>query len=115
MQIIQEFYVNATRKAEFGMTPDMAWEWIEGLAELPCWPTNLALVKNAVLLSERHQISYWDGAILCAAEALGAPVVYTEDLSHGQRYGPVKVVNPFLDAPHQTGLHDNEQTPLAKD
>jgi predicted nucleic acid-binding protein len=114
-QIIQEFYVNATRKAEFGMTADMALEWIEGLEDLPCWPTDLTVVKNAVALSERHRISYWDSAVLSAAEALGAAILYTEDLSHGQLYGPVKVINPFLDAPSQTGFHDNRQTPFAKD
>ncbi len=114
-QIIQEFYVNATRKSEFGMTADMALAWIEGLEELPCWPTDLALIKNAVLISERHRISYWDSAVLSATEALGAPVLYSEDLSHGQHYGPVQVLNPFLDAPRQTGFHDHRQTPLAKD
>lgn len=43
----------------------------------------------------RYQISYWDGAIIAAAEALGAPIVYSEDMSNGQSYGSVKVVNPF--------------------
>ena len=53
------------------------------------------LVKRGAAISARYQISYWDGAILAAAEALGAPVLYSEDLSHGQTYGSVKVVNPF--------------------
>ena len=42
------------------------------------------------------QISNWDAAILAAAEQLGCLTVYSEDLSHGQAYGNVRVENPFL-------------------
>jgi predicted nucleic acid-binding protein len=41
------------------------------------------------------QIQYWDAAILVAAMRLGARVLYTEDLNHGQTYGSVCVENPF--------------------
>jgi predicted nucleic acid-binding protein len=40
-------------------------------------------------------ISYWDAAILSAAQALGSDAVYSEDLNHGQFYSGVRVVNPF--------------------
>ena len=53
-------------------------------------------LRVAIVISLQHRISYWDGAILAAAERLGAEIVYTEDLSHGQTYGPVRVLNPFL-------------------
>ena len=49
-------------------------------------------------VSSARGISYWDGAIVAAAEVLEAPVLYSEDLSHGQRYGTVRVVNAFLEA-----------------
>ena len=49
-------------------------------------------------VSERYKLSYWDGAIVAAAEALGAPVLYTEDLNHGQVYGTVTAINPFIEA-----------------
>jgi predicted nucleic acid-binding protein len=52
-------------------------------------------VKIAAEVSQRYRISYWDGAIVAAAEALGARTLYSEDLSDGQRYGPVRVENPF--------------------
>jgi predicted nucleic acid-binding protein len=47
-------------------------------------------------LTERYQVSYWDAAIIAAALDLGCGSIYTEDLSDGQAYGGVKVVNPFL-------------------
>ena len=60
-------------------------------------PTDYPLIVSAVELSLRYGISYWDGAIAAAA-GLEAPTLYTEDLSHGQRYGKVRAVNPFLEA-----------------
>ena len=95
-QVLQEFYVTVVHKIEIPLAPSEALEWIEQLEAFPCLPIDSGLVKIAAELSLRHRISYWDGAILAAAESLGATVLYSEDLSHGQRYGPVKVLNPFL-------------------
>ena len=53
-------------------------------------------MRIAVELSELYRISYWDAAVLAAAEALGAHTVYSEDLNNGQQYGRVRVMNPFL-------------------
>ena len=52
-------------------------------------------MRIAIEQSERYAISYWDAAILVAADALGAHTVYSEDLNDGQQYGRVRVVNPF--------------------
>jgi predicted nucleic acid-binding protein len=96
-QTLQEFYVTVTRKIKKPMTPDMALEWIEQLEQQPCVPVDATLVKNAIVVAERYNISYWDGAIIAAAEALGATTLYTEDLNHGQMYGSVRTENPFRD------------------
>ena len=95
-QVLQEFYVTVVHKVEIPLAPAEALEWIEQLEAFPCLSIDPALVKIAAELSSRHRISYWDGAILAAAESLGAPILYTEHLSHGRRYGPVQVLNPFL-------------------
>jgi predicted nucleic acid-binding protein len=105
VQVAQEFYVVATRKADFKMAPEKALEWLETLEEFPCLPLDMTIVRHAVYLSSRYAISYWDGAILAAAEASGAPVVYSEDLGHGQCYGQLRVCNPFLEEP-SFGFHD---------
>jgi len=52
-------------------------------------------VKRGIESAERYKISYWDGAIIAAAETLRAGILYTEDLNDGQLYGSVRVVNPF--------------------
>ena len=94
-QVMQEFYYNATVKSKKPMSALGALAWLEQFDDLPCVATDRHLVKTAIALSIRYKISYWDGAILAAAEKLGAKIVYTEDLNHGQRYGTVTVINPF--------------------
>lgn len=94
-QVLQEFYVVATRKAHICMPPHIALEWMEQLDGRPCAIIDQDLVKLAAAISIRYQISYWDGAILAAAEALAAEVVYSEDLQHNQMYRTVRVENPF--------------------
>lgn len=94
-QILQEFYVTVVRKIAVSLSAEQALEWIEHLEAFPCVPVDRALVKMAVEISERFQISYWDGAIIAAADALGAHTLFSEDLNDGQVYGSVQVLNPF--------------------
>ncbi len=94
------------------MKPEDAMDVIELLEEQPFIATDLTLIKNAIELSVRYHISYWDGAIIAAADALGAPILYTEELNHGQMYGSVNVVNPFIDIHSLTGFHEPAQSPL---
>jgi predicted nucleic acid-binding protein len=97
-QVLQEFYVTVTRKIRQPLSPDLAVALMEQYRVFPTVPTDYPLIVTAVELSLRYDISYWDGAIVAAAEALGAPTLYTEDLAHGQVYGTVRAVNPFLGA-----------------
>ena len=94
-QVLQEFFVTVVRKALRPLSAAQALEWIEQWAAFPCQPIDRELVQIAVGLSERFTISYWDAAILAAAEALGSHIVYSEDLNDGQQYGEVRVINPF--------------------
>ena len=94
-QVLQEFFVTVVKKAAQPLTPAQALEWIEQWTAFPCQAADHQLVRIAIERSERFAISYWDAAILAAAEALGAETVYSEDLSHGRKYGRVRVVNPF--------------------
>ena len=94
-QVLQEFYVTTVKKASRPLSAAQALEWIEQWTAFPCQAIDHQLVRIAIEQSERHKISYWDAAILVAADALGAKTVYSEDLNDGQQYGQVQVVNPF--------------------
>ena len=95
-QVVLEFYVVATRKMKKPLSVGIAAQWVDRLCKAEFVAIDAAIIKMAIERSNRFQISYWDAAILAAAEALGASTVFSEDLSHGQSYGPVTVVNPFL-------------------
>ena len=94
-QVLQEFYVNVTRKTDRPLSSAKALDWIDRLIDRPCVAIDHGLVAEAAVVAERYAISYWDGAIIAAAERQAAPILYTEDLNHEQTYGSVKVVNPF--------------------
>lgn len=94
-QVLQEFYVTVTRKIRKPLAPERAVALMDEYRVFPTVITDYPLIVAGVELSVRHGISYWDGAIIAAAEVLGASVLYTEDLNDGQLYGSVRVVNPF--------------------
>lgn len=95
-QILQEFYVTVTGKIRAPLPAQVAAELVDQYRSFPIVPTDDALVVAAIEISLRHRISYWDAAIVAAADALELDTVFTEDLSHHQQYGRVRVVNPFL-------------------
>ena len=97
-QVLAEFYVNAQRRGSRPLTSEEAQEWVSRLSKKPFQPVDYRVVRKGIDNARRYQISYWDGAIIAAAERLGAKVLYSEDLSHGQIYGSVRVENPFLPA-----------------
>ena len=102
-QVIQEFYDTVTRKIALPITHEAAMGWLEDLSELDVIPVDAELVSAGALISQRYRTSYWDGAIIAAAERLGARILYTEELNHPQAYGAITVVNPYLEIDEQPG------------
>ena len=50
---------------------------------------------RALVIQERFAISFWDALLIHSAEIAEATIFCSEDLSDGQVYGGVRVVNPF--------------------
>lgn len=97
-QVCQEFIAVAGGKMRRSITAEETRAFVAMLLEHPFVPTDAELIRTAMEIQQRFQVSYWDAAILAAAQRLGAKTIYSEDLSHGQQYGSVQVVNPFLAA-----------------
>jgi predicted nucleic acid-binding protein len=95
-QVLQEFYVNATKKAEKPIGVDEIDKWINSLRGKVVCATDMTLVVDAIQFSKRYITSYWDAAVIVAAKRSDAPIVYTEDLNHNQLYDGVRVINPFI-------------------
>ena len=98
VQVLQEFYVNATGKLARRIPVEKTQAVLSLLREQPIAPLTVQLFDAAIALRQRYQISYWDAAIVAAAKELGAKTIYSEDLAHGQSYDGIQVVNPFVAA-----------------
>jgi predicted nucleic acid-binding protein len=94
-QVLQELCVSLRRKVAHPLSPEqmrdllkdyLSWEIVVNTAES---------VMEALDIERRYKVSFWDALILQAAATSGASVVYSEDLSDGQAYGALRVVNPL--------------------
>ena len=95
-QVIQEFYVQATRTGRATcLTHAQVVGLIQSFMRYPIQEMSMAVVLLAVATREKYQLSYWDAAIIEAARVMKCDTVLSEDLIHGQDYDGVRVVNPF--------------------
>jgi len=97
VQVMQEFYVNATAKIARPLTPDAA---LTRLAAFSRWQVYAPLpgdVAQAVQVSQRYRLSFWDAMIVLGAIRLKCDTLWTEDLNAGQIIESVTVRNPFAD------------------
>ncbi len=98
-QVLHEFYSSATRKLKPGLSRAEARnEVTQLLAWDPLLPSR-GILQSAWDLEDRHSLSFWDALILASANASACERLLTEDLTDGQSYGGVTVVNPFLHPP----------------
>ncbi len=99
VQVLQEFYTQATRPTRPGhLQHEEAVTLVQSWKRFPIQEMTVELMDNALAARARWRISYWDAAILEAARLMGCAEVLSEDLSDGEDYGGVRVVNPFRDS-----------------
>jgi predicted nucleic acid-binding protein len=94
-QVLQEFYVVATRKFDPPMPRRMAREVVALYAAWPVVEVDVPMILAAAELEERHTLSFWDALIVEAAARSGATRLVTEDLQAGRRLTGVRIENPF--------------------
>ena len=94
-QVLQEFYVNVTRK----VAKPLSFSTARGILQTYiAWQVELITPETVLLASEfqeRHNVSFWDAMILAAASSGGAKILLTEDLNHGQIIEGIEIKNPF--------------------
>lgn len=97
VQVLQEFYVQATHVRRPDAIPHkFAVRLIEKWMRFRIQDNTVSVLRDALEIKMRYGTSYWDAAIIAAAQTAQCTELLSEDLSHGQQYGSVKVVNPFL-------------------
>lgn len=95
VQVLQEFYINVTKKLTTRLARSSAREVVEIYAAWIHEPTTPETVLRATDIAELAQISFWDALILASAEKSGAATLYSEDLNHGQSIVGIQIVNPL--------------------
>jgi len=96
MQVLQEFYVNVTRKIPSPLSKDLARLVVTSYA-IWCMETTPAEVATAFRIEDESQIGFWDALIVSSAAESGASRILSEGLNAGQRIAGVLIENPFAD------------------
>jgi len=96
IQVLQEFYVQATRSSRADAVPhELAAGLIEAWSRFRIQDMTLPVLKTALRIRKAYGFLFWDSAIVAAALALGCDQVYTEDLTHGQVVDGLAIIDPF--------------------
>jgi predicted nucleic acid-binding protein len=96
VQVLQEFYVQATRESRPDKLPhETAAGLIRTWTRFAVQDVTLPVVLRALTIKFKHGFSYWDSAIIAAARALGCRTLYTEDMSDGREVEGIQIINPF--------------------
>ena len=98
-QVLQEFYVTATRKLEPPRDTVLVREDIASLSTWRPIPIDLRTLDAAWAVEDRYGLSWWDSLIVAAAQIGGCTHLLTEGLQDGQDLDGVLVVDPFRHAP----------------
>jgi predicted nucleic acid-binding protein len=94
-QVLQEFYVNVTRKLKTPIERGKAREVVRAYAAWVHTPITPATILRASEIGDVWQLSFWDSMILASAEELTCDTLLSEDLNDGQVVAGVAIVNPF--------------------
>ena len=96
VQVLQEFYVQATRSTrQDAVAHDIAVGLIRTWLRFQVQELTLPVMIGALEIKATHTLSYWDAAIVAAARTLGCQQVLSEDMGHGREIDGVTIHNPF--------------------
>jgi predicted nucleic acid-binding protein len=95
VQVLQEFYVNVTRKLKKPLSSAKALQIVEEYLTWTVVENTGALLTAAIHLQTKARLSFWDAMVVQAAIAAGCDRLYSEDLNDGQRFGSLVIVNPL--------------------
>jgi predicted nucleic acid-binding protein len=96
VQVLQEFYVQATRATRSDSVPhDIAAGLIRTWLRFKVQEITVPIVTRALGIKAEHGLPYWDAVILAAANALGCRELYSEDMAHGREVEGTTIINPF--------------------
>jgi predicted nucleic acid-binding protein len=100
-QVLNEFYVNVTRRIAPPMPAGDARAEVRRYQRWQPWHMDHATVEAAWSVESRFRVNYWDALIVASAQQQDCSLLLSEDLQHEQRFDGVQVLNPFLVGPER--------------
>jgi predicted nucleic acid-binding protein len=94
MQVLQEFYVNVTRKIASPLPKDAARSVIDSYS-IWCVETTPAEISAAFRIEDESRIGFWDALIVASAAKAGTVRILSEDMNNQQMIAGIRVENPF--------------------
>jgi len=96
-QVLQEFYVNVTRKIPSPLAKDVARLAVNSYA-LWCIGITPAEIAAAFRIEDEFRLSFWDALIVASAAKSGAGRILSEDLNPGHFIAGIRIENPFAES-----------------
>ena len=94
MQVLQEFYVNVTRKIPRPI-PKSAARLVVTAYAVWCIDTMQAEISAAFQIEDQAKIGFWDALIVASAVKSGATRIVSEDMNAGHMIAGIGIENPF--------------------
>jgi predicted nucleic acid-binding protein len=95
-QVAQEFFHVALRRFAHPMAVAEAEQYLSAIFRpLMTVHSSPALLAQALQLSNRFRLSWYDSLIVAGAIEGECTLLYSEDFQHGQRFESLRIVNPF--------------------
>lgn len=98
VQVLQEFYVNVTKKIRKPLSPAKALEIVREYLTWTVIENTGDLLVSAIALQQKAKLSFWDAMVVQAAIDARCERLYSEDLNAGQRFGTLEIINPLARA-----------------
>ena len=96
-QVIQEFFNVAMRKFAQWMSPFEAEQFLQTVFRpMPQVQPSHELFLEALRIKDRYALGWYDSLVVASALKAGCSRLLTEDMQHGQRFGSLRIENPFL-------------------
>ena len=95
-QVVQEFFNVALRRFAQPMTVGEAEQYLATIFRpLLTVQSSQALYSEALRLTGKHRLSWYDALVVAAATEAGCALLYSEDMQTGQGFGDLRIENPF--------------------
>lgn len=96
VQVVNEFIANCRNSKKLALDPSDERAWLQKLFQLHIASQTADTLFLALRIQTHHSLSHWDSLILASALETECTILYSEDLTHGEDYSGVKIINPFL-------------------